>query len=78
MIHHAQENTVTTKPSPLGTDDFGRLINKISIDINLKGEFLPRYIYARDWASASAYLDSDDFAAIADRVQYVTLTNREA
>jgi len=69
---------VTTKPSPLGTDESGQLINKISIDINLKGEFLPRFVYARDWASARAYLDSDDFAAIADRVQFVTLTNREA
>jgi len=78
MIHHPKETTVTSKPSPLGTDESGRLINKISIDINLKGEFLPRFVYARDWASASAYLGSNDFATIADRVQSLTLTNREA
>ena len=66
-------------PSPMGRDpQTQELINKISIDITIKGEFLPRFIYARNWDAARQYLATDAFAAIADKVQFLTLTNREA
>jgi hypothetical protein len=69
---------MTSKPRPLGTDDFGRLVNKISIDLQIKDQLLFRTILARDWDAARAYLNSDEFAAIEPTVEFLTITRRDA
>lgn len=63
----------------LGHNEAGRLNNAISIDVNLAGEPAGALYYlARDWAGARQFLRSAEFAAVADRVESVVLTNREA
>jgi hypothetical protein len=64
--------------SGLGRDlATGELLNKISIDVHLVDAMLPLVYTARDWAAAQAFLGSSDFHEIADRVEFITFTNRE-
>lgn len=62
--------------SGLGRDPVtGELLNKISIDVHLGDE--TQMYAARDWKAARTFLASAEFRKIADRVDFVTLTNRE-
>jgi hypothetical protein len=70
---------MTTAVSPAGRDrETGELLNKISINIHVKGELLPRLVYCRDWTAARKFLASAEFKHIADTVERLTITNREA
>lgn len=70
---------MTTTVSPAGRDrDTGELLNKISITIYVKGELLPRLVYCRDWTASRKFLASAEFKSIADTVDHLAITNREA
>ncbi len=49
----------------------------IAVDIDLVGERLPLVVSCLDWAAAWKYLASAEFKKIADRVERVTITNRD-
>lgn len=49
----------------------------ISIDVTVSGERFPLVYTAKDWAAARKWFAGPEFRKIADRVEFVTFTNRE-
>lgn len=58
-------------------DSRGELPYKVCLDIDIPGQVLPTMICAADWKAAAAYLTGKDFRAIADKVDTVTIHNRD-
>lgn len=70
---------MTDTVSPIGRDrETGELLNKISITIYLKGQPFPMFVYCQNWTAARKFLASADFKRIADTVDHLAITNREA
>jgi hypothetical protein len=55
----------------------GRLRYPVAIRIHLEGKTMPDLVSAGSWNAALGYLASKDFLEIRDRVEFVTITNRE-
>lgn len=49
----------------------------LSIDVNITGQPLPLTVSARNWESVRAYLDSAEFRAVAERVEFVSIFARQ-
>lgn len=50
----------------------------ISVDIDVSDEQYPLILSCSSWAAARKYLGSAEFKKMADRVERVTITNRDA
>lgn len=55
----------------------GELIHKVCITVRTTDRPLSFFVNCANWASAVAYLDSDEFKDIAHTVEHLTINNRE-
>lgn len=69
--------TESTTRVPVRDPQTGELNFKVQIVVHLAGRALPLWVDARDWKAAAAYLRGAEFRRIADRVESVTIANRE-
>ncbi|MDL4814978.1 hypothetical protein [Actinomadura opuntiae] len=53
----------------------GERTRKLSASIHLRGQLLPGRLEAADWAALRRWLGSSEFRAIADQVDFITITN---
>lgn len=58
-----------------GRNAAGESPRELSAHIHLRGQVLPDRMEARSWSALCGWLASSEFAAIADRVDFITINN---
>lgn len=53
----------------------GELTHPISINLHLSGQPLPEVYNAGSWKAAGNFFQSDEFRELANRVEFVTITD---